>query len=48
VLWLDLDDHYGGFVDRLAELHDTGSLPYDVRSFRGRQLERMRPWNLWR
>ena len=41
VLWLDLDDHYGGFVDCLAELREAGSLPYDVRSFRGSHLELM-------
>jgi hypothetical protein len=41
VVWLDLDDHYGGFVDRLTQLREAGSLPYDVRTFRGSHLELM-------
>ena len=41
VVWLDLDNHYGGFVDRLMELRESGHLPYDVRSFRGSHLELM-------
>ena len=41
VVWLDLDNHYGGFVERLMELRESGHLPYDVRSFRGSHLELM-------
>lgn len=41
VLWLDLDAHYTDFVDRLATLRAAGSLPYDVRAFRGSHLELM-------
>ncbi len=41
VLWLDLDNHYTAFVDRLIELRGDGSLPYDVRGFRGSYLELM-------
>ena len=32
VLWLDLDNHYTGFVDRLIRMKDEGSVPYDVLS----------------
>ncbi len=39
VLWLDLDNHYSGFVDRLMELRRVGELPYDVHAFRGSHLE---------
>ena len=38
VVWLDLDNHYSGFVDRLAARRDAGELPYEVRAFRGSHL----------
>ena len=41
VLWLDIDNHYSGFIDRLARLRSEGSLPYEVQSFRGSHLELM-------
>ncbi len=39
VLWLDLDHHYSDFVDRLMAMRDDGSIPYDIRAFRGSHLE---------
>jgi hypothetical protein len=39
VLWLDLDGHYVGFVDRLITLRDSGAVPYEVHAFRGSHLE---------
>lgn len=39
VLWLDLDNHYSGFVDRLKLLRGEGSIPYEVHAFRGSHLE---------
>ena len=39
VLWLDLDNHYTDFVDRLIRLRRDGAIPYDVRAFRGSHLE---------
>jgi hypothetical protein len=39
VLWLDLDNHYSDFVDRLVQMRDDGSIPYDVLAFRGSHLE---------
>src|SRR4051794_9421622 len=39
VLWLDLNDHYSAFVDHLIRLRGAGSIPYDVRAFRGSHLE---------
>lgn len=39
VLWLDLDKHYSGFVDRLIRMKDEGAIPYEVRAFRGSHLE---------
>ncbi|MBK1717209.1 BREX-6 system phosphatase PglZ [Thiocystis violacea] len=41
VVWLDLDDHYSAFVDRLAALHEAGGLPYEVRAYRGSYLALM-------
>ena len=41
VVWLDLDDHYSGFVDRLAEARAAGELAYEVRAFRGSHLQLM-------
>jgi len=41
VVWLDLDNHYSGFVDRLARLREEGDLPYAVRGYRGSHLELM-------
>src|SRR4051794_10023412 len=39
VLWLDLDDHYSGFVDELVRMKNDGAIPYDIRAFRGSHLE---------
>lgn len=39
VVWLDLDDHYTSFVDRLTELRAAGALPYAVHAYRGSFLE---------
>src|SRR3954447_1986455 len=39
VLWLDLDNHYSDFVDRLVRMRGEGSIPYDVLAFRGSHLE---------
>src|SRR3954453_17498079 len=39
VLWLDLDDHYTGFVDELVRMKNDGAIPYDIRAFRGSHLE---------
>jgi hypothetical protein len=41
VVWLDLDAHYTGFIDHLADLRAAGSLPYEVHGFRGSYLELM-------
>ena len=41
VVWLDLDGHYTGFVDRLAQAREAGDLPYEVRAFRGSHLSLM-------
>ena len=41
VVWLDLDDHYTTFVDRLAAARAAGELPYEVQAFRGSHLELM-------
>ncbi len=41
IVWLDLDDHYAGFVGRLVAARDDGELPYDVLPFRGSHLELM-------
>jgi len=41
VVWLDLDDHYTPFVDRLAAVRAAGGLPYDVQAFRGSHLDLM-------
>lgn len=40
-VWLDLDGHYGGFVDELVARRAKGDLPYEVRAFRGSYLELM-------
>ena len=37
VLWLDMSEHYTGFVDRLRQ----AELPYEVRAFRGSHLALM-------
>ena len=42
VVWLDADDHYSGFVDRLIETREAGALKYEVRAFRGSFLALMR------
>jgi hypothetical protein len=42
VVWLDLDDRYSAFVDRLIDARKSGELPYDVRAFRGSHLALMR------
>ncbi len=39
VLWLDLDNHYSAFVDRLIRMKDEGAIPYEIRAFRGSHLE---------
>jgi hypothetical protein len=39
VVWLDLDNHYCGFIDRLMLLRKQGELPYEVRAYRGSYLE---------
>ena len=41
VVWLDLDGHYTGFVDRLIERRAAGELPYEIKAFRGSHLELM-------
>ena len=41
VLWLDIDNHYSGFIESLARLRSEGSLPYEVQPFRGSHLELM-------
>ena len=41
VVWLDLDDHYSAFVDRLVSARNAGALPYEVRAFRGSHLALM-------
>jgi hypothetical protein len=42
VVWLDADDHYTGFVDRLIARRAAGDLPhYDVQAYRGSHLELM-------
>jgi hypothetical protein len=39
VIWLDADDRFSAFVDRLAAARTAGDLPYDVCAFRGSYLE---------
>jgi hypothetical protein len=41
VVWLDLDGHYTGFVDRLAAERAAGRLDYEVHAFRGSFLDLM-------
>lgn len=41
VVWLDLDGHYTGFVDRLIQSRVAGELPFDVKAFRGSHLQLM-------
>jgi hypothetical protein len=41
LVWLDLDNHYSAFVDRLVEARNAGRLAYDVRAFRGSHLSLM-------
>lgn len=41
VAWLDLDNHYSAFVDRLIAAREAGALPYEVRAFRGSHLALM-------
>lgn len=41
VFWLDVDDHYSSFVDRLMAARAAGALPYPVYAFRGSYLELM-------
>ena len=40
-LWLDAENQYSAFVDRLAALRARGELPYEVRAFRGSHVELM-------
>ena len=42
VIWLDMDNHYSSFVDRLIAARAAGALPYPVYAFRGSYLELMR------
>ncbi|WP_323684112.1 BREX-6 system phosphatase PglZ [Lamprobacter sp.] len=39
VVWLDLDDQYSAFADRLQQLHREATLPYPVYGYRGSFLE---------
>ncbi len=41
VVWLDRDDRFSGFVDRLIAARVAGELPYAVAAFRGSHLELM-------
>ena len=41
VIWLDLDGHYTGVVDRLIAARANGALPYEVKAFRGSHLDLM-------
>lgn len=41
VVWLDADAHYTPFVDHLVAQRSAGTLPYDVKAFRGSHLELM-------
>ena len=41
VIWLDQGGHYTAFVDRLKMARDAGTLPYEVRAFRGSHLALM-------
>lgn len=41
VIWLDADDHYSPFVDRLLALPQGEAPPYKVRAYRGSHLELM-------
>ena len=41
VVWLDLDNHYSAFVDRLLAARAAGELSYEVRTFRGSYLALM-------
>jgi hypothetical protein len=41
VMWLDADGRYQSFVERLVAARAEGSLPYEVRRFRGSFLELM-------
>ena len=41
VVWLDMDNHYSGFVDRLTAARAAGELPYEVQAFRDSYLDLM-------
>jgi hypothetical protein len=41
VVWLDADDNYSPFVDRLMARRAAGGLPYDLKAYRGSHLELM-------
>lgn len=41
VVWLDGEGHYTALVDRLAQARASGSLPYEVKAFRGSHLDLM-------
>jgi hypothetical protein len=41
VVWLDADDNYSPFVDRLIARRAAGGLPYDLKAYRGSHLELM-------
>lgn len=41
VVWLDQGGHYSDFVDRLTVARAAGTLPYEVRAFRGSHLALM-------
>ena len=39
VVWLDADEHYCDFVDKLIRLRSDQQLPYEVKAYRGSHLE---------
>ena len=41
VVWLDADDAYSRFVERLIARRAAGGLPYDIKAYRGSHLELM-------
>jgi len=41
IVWLDLEDQYSAFVDRLVAARHAGMLPYEVRAYRGSHLALM-------
>lgn len=41
VVWLDADDAYSRFVERLVARRAAGGLPYEIKAYRGSHLELM-------